>query len=306
MKKVNLVTIKIWQEVILLTNSYSYVLEHDTGFAPNPFFGYLTLAGCKPLLEGKKGIRKQVTKESLEKGDVWIFANGGKNLFLEGYEFRKGKLKKFESNWDSYYRLVYAFKVDKVMTFEDYYNDSLFSSKKRIKASSPLGTFGDNNLRSPKECKKDQTQHYIEDPIVEFSNGRLIEKTCSKILVINVDNVLISEKNQFYYFGCFAPNILGDLDKYFKKGIRNRTIKDENIVNEIVRRIEEVCLKPGIYGFPSFNTDKHYREFTTNSDYLKEISEKCFNPETKRVITDWLSKMQNINECKNQTLKSII
>ena len=27
---------------------YSYILTHDTGFSPNPFFGYCTLACCKP------------------------------------------------------------------------------------------------------------------------------------------------------------------------------------------------------------------------------------------------------------------
>jgi len=287
-------------------NSYSYVLEHDTGFAPNPFFKYLTLAGCKPLLWGKKGIRKNVTEEALAKGDVWVFANGGGNLLLEDYEFRKGKLEKLEPNWDSYHRLIYAFKVKEVMTFNKYYNDKRFSSKRRIKATSPLGTFGDNNLHGPKFCEKDQTKHYIEDPMVDFSNGELIEKACSKTLIINVDNVLISEENQFYYFGCFAPNILGDLIKYFKKGIRNRTIKDEGIVNEIVKRIKEISPEPGINGFPSFHTDKKYRSDAANLGYLKEIHQNYFASNTKKVVTEWINKIQNIDDFKNQTLKFII
>lgn len=36
---------------------YTYILVHDAGFAPNPFFGYCTLACCKPVIRrvAKKG-----------------------------------------------------------------------------------------------------------------------------------------------------------------------------------------------------------------------------------------------------------
>ena len=29
---------------------FSYIVTHDTGYAPNPFHGFLTLACCKPLI----------------------------------------------------------------------------------------------------------------------------------------------------------------------------------------------------------------------------------------------------------------
>lgn len=29
---------------------YSYTITHDTGFAPNPFWGWCTLATCKPQI----------------------------------------------------------------------------------------------------------------------------------------------------------------------------------------------------------------------------------------------------------------
>ena len=29
---------------------YSYVIKHDSGFAANPFWGYCTLADCKPAI----------------------------------------------------------------------------------------------------------------------------------------------------------------------------------------------------------------------------------------------------------------
>lgn len=31
-----------------MTRIYSYVVRYDSGFAPNPFYGYCTLATCKP------------------------------------------------------------------------------------------------------------------------------------------------------------------------------------------------------------------------------------------------------------------
>ena len=33
---------------------YSYVLRKDTGFAPNPYSGYCTLACCKPPTIARK------------------------------------------------------------------------------------------------------------------------------------------------------------------------------------------------------------------------------------------------------------
>lgn len=288
--------------------SYNYVLEHDTGFAPNPFFDYLTLAACKPLLWGKRGIRKYITKESLEEGSVWVFANGGKKLYLEDYEFRNGRLIKIEPTCDSYHRLVYAFRVNEILTFEEYYDDKRFSSKKRINASSHIETFGDNNLHSPKICKENHIKQYIEDSIVEFSNLGLRKKTSPETLNIRVDKVLISEKGQFYYFGCFAPNILeeyidnfpsGDYTRYTKK------IDDEKIREKIIEKIEEICPTPGIYGFPSFHKKNHKVE-ANNLDYLREVYHNCFNSKTQKIIADWINKMQNIDDYKNQTLKSII
>ena len=36
---------------------YSYVVRYDSGFAPNPFYGYCTLATCKPDIRGRGGWR---------------------------------------------------------------------------------------------------------------------------------------------------------------------------------------------------------------------------------------------------------
>jgi hypothetical protein len=77
---------------------YSYVLRTDRGFAPNPFWGYCTLACCKPV------IRKMAVI-----GD-WIVGTGSVNN--AGSE-----------------KLIYAMKVTGKKTLEQYARDERFQNK---------------------------------------------------------------------------------------------------------------------------------------------------------------------------------
>ncbi|MGC9777793.1 MAG: hypothetical protein HZR80_00960 [Candidatus Heimdallarchaeota archaeon] len=285
---------------------YTYVLDHDLGFAPNPFFNYLTLAGCKPILSGKKGIRKSVTKDNLENNNVWIFANGGSALFLENYEYVNGELKKLNPNWRTQNRLMYAFQVNEVLTFDEYYNDPRFSQKKRIDSSSYIKVFGDNILHSPTKNSKQKANKYLMDPELEPTSSSCTKKKPSKEKNIPVDNVLISKENQYYYFGCFAPNILSDLQEHFKKGPGHKSPDDEKILSTILDKIKEVCPKPGFYGFPSFKKHpKKYVEFSRNKNYLCEIYQDCFNDEIKSMIKNWKEQLTKQEEFANQVFASI-
>jgi len=76
---------------------FSYIVRHDTGFAPNPFWGTCTLACCKPV------IRRTAQKED------WVV----------------GLSPKSEEN-----RLTYAMCVDDILDFAKYYENSRFESKK--------------------------------------------------------------------------------------------------------------------------------------------------------------------------------
>lgn len=79
-------------------NLYTYILVHDTGFAPNPFFGYCTLACCKPVI-----------RRVASKGD-WIVGFSG---------IRDG------------YRLIYAMEITEgPLTFARYFRDRRFAKKK--------------------------------------------------------------------------------------------------------------------------------------------------------------------------------
>ena len=78
---------------------YRYIMTHDTGFAPNPFHGYCTLATCKREIRRMAGV-----------GD-WVMGLGS-------------KLRDYDS------RLVFAMRVDETLTLEEYWQDRRFAEKK--------------------------------------------------------------------------------------------------------------------------------------------------------------------------------
>lgn len=78
----------------------AYILKNDTGFAPNPFGGYCTLACCKPT------IRREAAKDDIVVGTT------SKSVF--------GK-----SN-----HLIYAMQVDRILTFDEYWSNVEFANRK--------------------------------------------------------------------------------------------------------------------------------------------------------------------------------
>jgi len=78
---------------------FSYVLAYEDGSAPNPWWGFCTLAICKP------GIRRVA-----EVGN-WIMGTGSKSQH-------------------TYQKLVYAMRVSEVVALEDYFRDARFKEKK--------------------------------------------------------------------------------------------------------------------------------------------------------------------------------
>lgn len=92
---------------------YSYVVARDFGFAPNPFFGFCTLATCKPM------IRKHASV-----GD-WIIGTGAAS-----YKYRG--------------RLIYAMRVGEILNFDAYWNDPRFLVKRPNLTGSLKVMYGDN------------------------------------------------------------------------------------------------------------------------------------------------------------------
>lgn len=75
---------------------YSYIVKHDTGFSPNPFWGCCTLADCKPAI-----------RRTAEVGD-WIV----------------GLSPKACGN-----RVVFAMEVDEILDYASYNRDGRFTNK---------------------------------------------------------------------------------------------------------------------------------------------------------------------------------
>ncbi|MHA1335979.1 MAG: hypothetical protein ACTSPW_09525 [Promethearchaeota archaeon] len=72
---------------------YSYIVKHDRGAAPNPFYGICTLVICKPVI-----------RRTAKEGD-WIVGFGSKNSSLGDFS---GKV-------------IYAMKITKKISMEEYY-----------------------------------------------------------------------------------------------------------------------------------------------------------------------------------------
>lgn len=98
---------------------FSYVVDHDNGFAPNPYYGICTLAHCK--WKGKNNV-----VELAEVGN-WIVGTGGKGKKSAGH----GKL-------------IYAMRVDEKLTLKQYWSDPRFRKKKRRKNGLYQQRQGDN------------------------------------------------------------------------------------------------------------------------------------------------------------------
>jgi len=98
---------------------HSYIVRYDSGFAPNPFFGYCTLATCKPDIRQRAHI-----------GD-WIVGTGSANK-----EIKRGG------------RLVYAMCVIGDRSFQQYWNDERFQEKKPALTRSRMHACGDNIYRN--------------------------------------------------------------------------------------------------------------------------------------------------------------
>ena len=78
---------------------FSYVVDHDYGFSPNPYHGVCTLAHCK---RRKNENSRNNLIESAKEGD-WAIGTGGKNKLSAGH----GKL-------------IYAMRIDEKLTLGQY------------------------------------------------------------------------------------------------------------------------------------------------------------------------------------------
>lgn len=159
---------------------FSYVIEHDMGFAPNPFHGVCTLACCKP----------QIRKHARE-GD-YIVGTGSVKPGLQGH-------------------LCYWMRVNKILTFDQYWCDERFHRKKPRMGASRYLAFGDNIYHLTADgntfVQKDSF-HSESGGKTSFSNLKRDTGTTDRVLV----------SWDFAYFGSKGKPIPAHLADFVHKG----------------------------------------------------------------------------------------
>ena len=152
----------------LIMNLYSYIVRYDSGFSPNPFYGYCTLAACK-----------QTIRKGANIGD-WIVGCGSadKNIQQGG-------------------RLVYAMQIAEVCFFNEYFKDDRFQNKKPNLNGSRKQARGDNIYYKLNNSWKQSDSYHSK--IDGSPNLNHIRRDTS------IDRVLISHR--YVYFGANGPAI---------------------------------------------------------------------------------------------------
>lgn len=138
---------------------YSYVVDHDNGFAPNPFHGFCTLACCKPAIRRKAQV-----------GD-YVIGHAG---IGDGY------------------RVIYAMEVTDKKTFDEYWRGQRFHVKRPDMDAGGEKALGDNIYRwdaKRQEYRQERSRH---------SNPDGTENLKNKIRDTQDDAVLISDKFTYW------------------------------------------------------------------------------------------------------------
>ena len=199
-------------------NIFSYVVVSDAGFAPNPFFGYCTLATCKPRI-----------CKSAQVGD-WIVGTGSaaRDVGRGGH-------------------LVYAMHVTEVIDTRSYWIDPRFQFKKPkfIEDQIRVSSSGDNiyEWRGQNSWRQLHSYH-------SHSDGTQNEAHTEKDT--RVARILLSD--DFVYFGSEGPLLPS---KYLDDGHLNfvcirrnhRRLEDPNVINSFEKWIRDLGVN-GVCGVP--------------------------------------------------------
>ncbi len=206
---------------------FSYKMTHDTGFAPNPFGGFMTLATCKPRIREYKKI-----------GD-WIAGFTSKKL-----------------NGDSVgkERLVYLMQITNKISFAEYWENPEYEHKKSQSDSDVILMKRGDNIYAPIVDKPMIASHF---KLMSILNHKEINQTKD----LSGKYVLISEK--FYYFGSEPINIPENKRPKVPKGQSSHGVKthDVDIAKKFISFIASKY-EPGLYNHPKewFNDDFSWKD----------------------------------------------
>lgn len=190
---------------------FSYRVEHDFGLAPNPFGGTISFAVCRGDIRSNK---------FMQIGD-WLVGTGSVSMKNEG-------------------RLIYAMKVEEIISFDEYWNDPRFQYKKPYLKGTLVQMYGDNFY------------HTVDERMVQEPSAHSNPDLEQRIKLYNKDvkgkRVLLSKT--FYYFGDNCPLIPTELQTICSSG---RAYKYKKITEEQIKSFVswlESNYNVGIHGDP--------------------------------------------------------
>jgi hypothetical protein len=196
---------------------FSYVVRYDSGFAPNPFYGYCTLATCKPDIRLAAKI-----------GD-WIVGTGSADQRIN-----RGT------------RLVHAMKVDETQNWRDYWADPRFHRKRPMRCGSRKQSCGDNIY-----FRNDADTDWLQ--LDSFHSNQDGTRRAEHVMRDTGANRILVSQN-YYYFGGEGPEIpaqFRDSERYdiCRKVRRRKSLDDDDWIDEFVAWLGTFG-KPGFHGRP--------------------------------------------------------
>lgn len=192
-------------------NFYRYKLDHDYGFAPNPFWGILSLATCKSQIRKNK---------QLQIGD-WIAGFGSVEM-------------------NNLNHLIYAMKVEQIISFDEYWDNPQYVCKRPVINGTLIQMYGDNAYHTVNgKIIQEHCAHSIAKDVV---NQKHYDRDVSG------KNVILSK--HFYYFGDHAPQIPENLSYILPyRNLQYHDIKEEQQIKSFVTWLES-NYTIGIHGNP--------------------------------------------------------
>lgn len=181
----------------------SYMVKYDRGLAPNPFWGYCTLAICTP---NHMGIR-------LDKDD-WIV----------------GITVKARDN-----KLLYAMKVSEVLSFNEYYSDNRFETKKPVLNGTWMHKVGDN-------------MYYLDEQD-SWKQHRTIHHRDIDIKKKDLKHPFVFISKEYFYFGGNAVNIQPDFGGLVINRQGCKLNHDETVVTNFIKWLYR-NFEYGVHGNP--------------------------------------------------------
>ena len=190
-------------------------MDHDYGFAPNPFHGILSLATCKSQLRMNQNVKE---------GD-WVVGLGSKAM-------------------NNLHHVIFAMRVEKIITFDQYWDDPRYECKKAVINGSLVQMYGDNVYHTDKNEGRVIQEYCAHSKPGGRTNGKHWRRDVSG------KNVLLS--NTFYYFGDSCPEIPAEF-AYIdndSRAIKYKDLAGENVKINAFAGWLESTYGQGIHGDP--------------------------------------------------------